>query len=113
MEFLTKFFKVFKIAVFIGVAIAIYYGLTTPEEVKFERHLKSIQKKDYRGVVLKKYIDKSEHSRPILVLTNRKEVSIKNEAYDKIKLKDSIIKRKGDLYLTVYRNNDNHTIKLD
>ena len=63
--------------------------------------------------MLKKYEDKRNHNRSTLVFTNSREITINSKVFDELELTDSIIKITGELLLTVYREDNRFTIKLD
>ena len=51
-------------------------------------------KLNYNGIVTDKFIDKFEHSWPVIVLKNEKKIYVPENIYNKIKIKDSIFKKK-------------------
>jgi len=113
MSRLIKYSRLLGIIISIGVAIIIFKGLTTSQEEKYDRYLMSVKEKEYNGVVLKKFKDKSNHNRSVLVFTNLKEITINSKAYDDLELTDSIVKLADELFLTVFRDNDRFIINLD
>lgn len=65
---------------------------------------------EYQGIVSYKNYDKSNHNNPILYFKNRTEITINGEFWSKIKKGDSLIKKKGETIITVYRNNMKFTL---
>jgi hypothetical protein len=65
---------------------------------------------EYNGIIKNKFIDKFEHSWPVIVLDNDKKIYIPDNIYQKINIKDSIFKRKESLLIMVFR--DSKIIKL-
>lgn len=72
----------------------------------YQRMLEQRKKESYSGVVSEKYIDKSEHSTPMLKFTNNKVISLENSFWDLVEVGDSIVKIKNQVQIKVYRNNN-------
>ena len=78
------------------------------------------KQRSFRGRVVKKFIHKEEHMDKTLVLEQRKNgISAKtNEVfpfdhsgfYDYVELGDSLVKKEGDLFATVYREGAKDTV---
>lgn len=111
MGFLKKNkFQIFGIALFIGIFAYLNTTLTVDED--FYSDMLSLRKDgEYSGVVVRKYIDSTDHNVPKLNLPNTS-VSIINKFWDKISVGDSITKHKGEYFITIYKRNGK-TIKLD
>ncbi len=74
----------------------------------------------YDGLVVKKYIDKQNHARPIIIIRNqifgddKKDfVFQSSELFDFIKVGDTISKSRESLLLNIKRRNLDTIIKLD
>jgi len=75
----------------------------------YDRMLKIRKEEHYSGVILKKYIDTSEHSTPKLDLTDTA-ISLENTFWDKVSVGDSIVKIKNKAYITLYKVNKEQMI---
>ena len=86
------------------VLTMILKGFITPrsEIMKRENNLK--KKTEFSGIVQSKKITPENHNRTFIVLDNKNNIGINNTSYDKIKLKDSVVKRKNELIVTIYRD---------
>lgn len=103
-------FQIIGIALFIGLFVYLRTTLEVNED--FYSDMLSLRKDgEYSGIVMRKYIDSSNHNTPKLNLPNIS-VSIVNKFWDKISVGDSISKHKGEYFITVYKP-DGKTIKLD
>ncbi|MAD96241.1 MAG: hypothetical protein CMB99_02840 [Flavobacteriaceae bacterium] len=67
----------------------------------------------FNGVVVKKYREKSNHNNPVLLLNNEEKVYLYEQFFSKIKLQDSIVKKKGNLLVYVYSNNSKIVMNLE
>lgn len=99
-----KKFSYLLIACFI-ISIIIWEVFYNTDQDRYEKSLKNIMQEDYNGVVIKKYADKDNHNSPKLVFSNNKQTAIFGEFYAVILVGDSIVKKKKDSKITVYRNN--------
>lgn len=72
----------------------------------YNRMLEQRKEESFSGVITDKFIDKSEHSTPILKLNNSTEISLENVFWDQVEIGDSIVKKKDESYITLYHNNN-------
>lgn len=73
--------------------------------------LKMRVEENYSGKVLQKYTDSSNHCTPMLKLSYR-DIPLENTFWDEVNIKDSIVKIKGESFITLYRK-DKTKIILD
>lgn len=60
---------------------------------------------EYQGIVSCKGYDKSNRNNPKLYFKDSKVVAINGEFWSLIKKEDSLVKKKGETIITVFRNN--------
>lgn len=75
----------------------------------YDKMLKIRTEEHYSGVILKKYIDTSEHSTPKLELTDTI-ISLENRFWDEVSVGDSIVKIENKAYITLYKVNKEQMI---
>ncbi|MGY6650214.1 hypothetical protein [Wenyingzhuangia sp. IMCC45574] len=91
------------IVLVISVLIVFIFFLIGNEYTFEDRVLKKALNKNYRGVIVEKYIDYENHAIPKVVLKDKREVIIYKKIYDKIELGDSISKLKGSFKVYLYK----------
>jgi hypothetical protein len=64
--------------------------------------LKTRIEENYNGKVVEKFTDSSNHCTPMLKLSDRN-ISLENTFWDEVHIKDSIVKIKGESFITLYR----------
>lgn len=99
----------------LGVLVVVFIFVANYFSVNknfYHRMLEQRKEEAYSGVILEKYIDESEHSTPMLKFTNKKVISLENIFWNQVDIGDSIIKRKNETHITLYKN-DNSSIKFD
>lgn len=107
--------KQLKILIFFCVSLFLIYIIY----VEFKRsnmnsskdYLSSVINEEYQGIVSYKDYDKSNHNNPTLYFKDKKQVIINGDFWAQIKTGDSLVKRKGETIISVYRNN--HKFILD
>lgn len=107
-EFSKKQLKILlTICVFLVLLYIIYVEIfrTTSMDSK-ENSLNYITNEQYMGTVYYKDYDKSNHNNPTLYFKDKTEIIINSEFWSKIEIGDSILKKKGETIITVYRNNE-------
>lgn len=73
-------------------------------ENRINNFSKSIKEQSYHGVVIFKDYDKSNHNNPTLYFRDETQIGISGEFWSKIEKGDSLVKKKGETIITVYRN---------
>lgn len=73
---------------------------------KYEKSLKNIQEQSFEGIVIDKSFEKFNHNAAMIYLSNETKFSTFGQFWTKIKIGDSIVKKKGETVITVYRNNE-------
>ncbi|WP_158657130.1 hypothetical protein [Maribacter cobaltidurans] len=102
----------------------IFFGLiscdTSTQKEFFDKMVHDEYHSKYDGLVIKKYIDKQNRGRPIIIIrneifgNNKKDfVFQSNGIFDFIQVGDSISKAKESLILRIKRTNMDTVIKLD
>lgn len=79
----------------------------TTEEVQYEIDFE----KSFEGLVSDKYLDKSEHNWPLIVLDKNQKEYIPQHIYGVLLKGDYIFKRKSSNQVSIYKSND--TLLLD
>lgn len=77
----------------------------------FEGGLKNIQDEQFHGVVIDKKFEKFNHNASMIYLNNNTKVAIFGEFWTKVNIGDSVVKKKGETFWTVYRNNQKFTLE--
>jgi hypothetical protein len=108
-KLLTQIIQGFVIAfIFIYIIKSFFF------ESKLDTHnriVESIMNEEYKGVVINRYYDVKNHNTPKIVFSNNTEIPIYGQFYSMVKNGDSIVKKKDESVITVYRGNE--TIILD
>jgi hypothetical protein len=105
--------KGLKIIGFIGfliVSIIIIRESLTPQSEKIIRNLNHKKNIEFSGIVQSKKTTPENHNWAFIGLENNKEINISNVLYDKINLNDSVVKKKNELIITIYRDKQEFTI---
>lgn len=72
--------------------------------------LEYVKNENYEGVVYYKDYDKDNHNNPTLYFKNKSQITINGEFWSKIKVGDSLEKKRGETIITVYRNDKKFTL---
>ncbi|MBE7686284.1 hypothetical protein F7647_09465 [Tenacibaculum piscium] len=105
MEFSETMLKILlKKAMLIFVIVVAYSLLKDNTKENYEDYLRMYENNFYEGVVIKKSRDKMNHNAAILILKNKRKIAMDEEVYEKIKVNDSIVKKKGSLSVKVFSN---------
>lgn len=80
------------------------------KENLLEGSLKNIQEENFQGFVINKNYDKENHNSPMIYLKNETKIAVFGEFWSQIEIGDSIVKKKGETTITVYRNNKKFTL---
>jgi hypothetical protein len=67
--------------------------------------LKNISEENFQGFVIDKNYDKNNHNSPMIYLRNKTKIAVLGEFWSEIRIGDSLVKKKGETIITVYRNN--------
>ncbi|MCC9019687.1 hypothetical protein [Flavobacterium lipolyticum] len=107
-ELSAKQLKVILTVVTIIFVIFLMYNffILDNREKLLDTSLKNIQEENYQGFVINKNYDKDNHNSPMIYLKNETKVAVFGEFWSKIEIGDSIVKKKGETVITVYRNNE-------
>lgn len=85
---------------FIIILVLVSFFQESGEMVNYKNELNT----EYRGIVLNKYIDVSDHSICKLKLKSGEIVSVWDNCYEKVAIKDSVVKKKGSFDLAIYKS---------
>jgi hypothetical protein len=89
-------FKLFKIAV--GMIIIVSCSeKSTREYIK-----EMVLEENYDGKVIQKFVNKSNHATPTIVLDNDEHIEVVGNIYDLIEVNDSIVKYSGNTKTYIY-----------
>lgn len=81
------------------------------DQKRFEGGLKNIQEQQFQGVVIDKKFEKFNHNASMIYLNNNIKVAIFGEFWPKVNIGDSVVKKKGETFWTIYRNNQKFTLE--
>lgn len=99
-----------KILSFISFGMFIYIiYIILNQDIK-QQQLEINLNHSYNGIIKNKFIDKFEHNWPVIVLKNNQNIYIPDNIYQKVEIKDSIIKVKNNLQVKIFR--DSQEIEL-
>lgn len=73
---------------------------------KYERSLKNIREQSFEGIVIDKGFEKFNHNASMIYLSNNRKFAIFGQFWAEIKIGDSLVKKKGETIITVYRNKE-------
>nr|WP_294926418.1 hypothetical protein [uncultured Flavobacterium sp.] len=86
--------------------LLVKFVILDSEKDRINISLKNILDESYHGIVVFKDYDKNNHNNPTLYLKDKFQISITGEFWSKIKRGDSLVKKKGETIITVYRNKE-------
>ncbi|MBZ4033332.1 hypothetical protein K6T82_01035 [Flavobacterium sp. 17A] len=92
------------VAIFAIVLFVKSFVIDTRQE-RLNRGLENIKEEEFQGVVIKKGFEKYNHNASMIYLNNESKFAIFGQFWSQIKIDDSIVKRKGETFFTIYRNN--------
>lgn len=105
-NFENRIFRV--IAFFIWVLFIGYFWVHDCNRFKPENQYKnarySIMTNVFSGIVIEKYRDEWNHNNAMIKFKRGKDIGIEDIFWNQIKIRDSIVKRKGELFIEVYRD---------
>ncbi|MDO5979398.1 hypothetical protein [Flavivirga spongiicola] len=106
MGFLTKEKYLRVLCFVIGV---IFLGFMIRKTMTSQKNIKQVSLNDvlvenFMGVIKEKIIEIDNHHRAYVLFKNEKKINLTNELYEDLEVGDSIIKRKNDLFVIVFRN---------
>ncbi|PAM92260.1 hypothetical protein B4N84_25995 [Flavobacterium sp. IR1] len=87
------------IIIFIVVLVFISFFQESAEKINYKTELNQ----NYKGIVLNKYIDSSDHSICKLKLKTGKIINVWDNCYEKVNIGDSIVKKKGSFNFFIYK----------
>ncbi|MFH6999803.1 hypothetical protein ACHRVZ_17910 [Flavobacterium sp. FlaQc-57] len=103
--------KKWKIILNIGIIIfAVFFFMKSfimdTSRSRYKKALKNIQEQSFQGIVVDKGFEKFNHNAAMIYLSNKTKFSPFGQFWPKIKIGDSIVKKKGQTIITVYRNTE-------
>jgi hypothetical protein len=87
------------ILILIVLLVFICFFQKSNKKVNFEDELNS----EYRGIVVSKYIDNSDHAICKLTLRTGEIISVWGNCYEKVAINDSIVKNRGNFNFLIYK----------
>lgn len=87
------------IIVLIVILIFASFFQESGEIINYKKELNN----EYKGLVLEKYIDASDHSICKLKFKSGEIISVWDNCYEKVVIGDSIVKKKGSFDFTIYK----------
>lgn len=99
--------NVFKILLLVILLIAIGFlaNYLSGNEAFYKRALENRKEESYSGIVIKKYVDSSQHCTPILKFKSNTSIALENIFWDEVEIGDSIVKTKGESNINLYKDN--------
>ncbi len=113
MEFLRKNRNLLSLLIFIAGFSLIVIGVTTKKSSIISQNNTFLKSQIYNGSVVNKFVDSNRHNRSFIVLDNYREISVNDKIYESVILKDSIVKKQGDFFITVYRGAYSFNLNLN
>ncbi|SEN88711.1 hypothetical protein SAMN05444671_2353 [Flavobacterium sp. CF108] len=103
--------KQLKIVLNVGVAIfAIFLFVKSfiidTDRKRYNTGLKNIQEENFQGLVIDKGFEKYNHNAAMIYLNDETKFSVFGQFWSKIKIGDSVVKKRGETIITVYRNKE-------
>lgn len=97
---------ILKIGTIILAFFLIYkFVVISSREQLLDCSLKNISQENFHGFVIDKNYDKNNHNSPMIYLRNKTKIVVMGEFWSEIRIGDSLVKKKGETIITVYRNN--------
>jgi hypothetical protein len=62
-------------------------------------------KREYSGIVIKRFIDYPNHASPTIIFSNNNKKAISLELFSNISVGDSVVKKQGELIVNIYKIN--------
>lgn len=87
-------------------SLIIWESFFNTQQKRYVNSLKNIMDEEYSGIVINRYVDKNNHNSPKLIFSNNTETAIFGEFFGIIQIGDSIVKKKGDSKIIVYRGKE-------
>ncbi|HRW21694.1 MAG TPA: hypothetical protein PLO05_09845 [Bacteroidales bacterium] len=112
MNRLKPLFRIWLVLCIIGlVVVSIWFRNITPKaEEEINQAIDAYKKEEFQGTIIKKFIDKNEHSfKKVIITENQDKRTIlfdieTSGIYDYFEIGDSIIKEKGTLEVRIIRH---------
>lgn len=101
------------IFIFISIlAISFFIYKTNKNEDNLHYNaLCKVLNEEYSGTITTKDYDKTNHNSPVIFLKNdNQKIYVFSEIWIKIMIGDSVVKKKNNTYLSVFRNGKNFTL---
>ncbi|WP_091492006.1 hypothetical protein [Flavobacterium phragmitis] len=100
-----------KKALNIGVGIfAVFLFIKTflidTDKKRIDNSLKNIKEESFDGLVIDKGFDKFNHNASVIYFKDKTKVALFGQFWAQINIGDSLIKKKGETIITVYRNKE-------
>lgn len=76
------------------------------DKKRFEESIKNIEEENFKGYVIDKGFEKFNHNASMIYLSNNRKFAVFGQFWAEIKIGDSLVKKKGETIITVYRNKE-------
>ncbi|MBO9584027.1 MAG: hypothetical protein J7574_07700 [Flavobacterium sp.] len=93
---------VFIVAIFLIVRSIIF----DTDEERYNSSLRNIKEEKFQGIVIDKVFEKYNHNSSMIYLNDETKFAVFGQFWPRIKIGDSIVKKEGETFFTVYRNNE-------
>jgi len=76
------------------------------DEERYNSSLRNIKEEKFQGIVIDKAFEKYNHNASMIYLNNETKFAVFGQFWSRIKIGDSIVKKEGETFFRVYRNNE-------
>ncbi|MFH7017630.1 hypothetical protein [Flavobacterium sp. FlaQc-47] len=76
------------------------------DKKRFEESIKNIEEENFQGYVIGKGFERFNHNALMIYLSNNTKFAVFGQFWAEIKIGDSVVKKKGETIITVYRNKE-------
>lgn len=89
-----------------AIFLLIRFFLIDTDKKRLDDSLKNVKEESFEGYVTDKGYEKFNHNASVIYLKNNTRFAIFGEFWSQIKIGDSVVKKKGETIITVYRNRE-------
>jgi hypothetical protein len=102
---------ILSIGTVIFVLFLIYkFLIVSTREKLLDDSLKNVREEIFQGYVIDKNYDKDNHNSPMIYLKNKTKIAVLGEFWAEIKIGDSLVKKRGETIIAIYRGDKKFTL---